>query len=649
MKRRNFLSSAVTALTMSNAFAQEPISGKVTNDDMHGMPMNHMPQQKTLAGEDAATLKYSAPNPSPTKRKPLVTGPQPGVVPITTRSFDNARSGTNLQETILKPSNIAGLTKLYSYSLPDDERGTEAQPLIVPKVKLHNGRIRDLAIFATMGNTIYAYDAHDGKQLYWSVNLGDPIVGTKAIDAWLINDHWGILSTPVIDPAANVLYCVVWTSSDGTLDHAVHTFHSINLSDGSPAAPALSLEDASYQPPDGLPLQQFKFSQRKQRASLTLTNIAGVKTVFVPFGTIQETARDARGWIIAIDIASNKIGAAFTTTARYSGAGIWMAGQGLASDAQGFLYTLTGNGSFDAKTEWGECFLKLQYTPPRGAAAGSLKVVDWWSPFSDSGRAGGPQTGDHITVDNGNGWDDMDLGSGGIILMPELKLVAGAGKDGILYVLHDTNLGKTVPADFANPAKNYAKLAAPPEWLTYYNPATPAPQKFTDLNQIYAGRTHHQHSTCVTFRSANHGAMMFIAGENGNLRAWTIGANGVAQYLGCGADVASVDSPVPPGGMPGMMLSLSANGQEDAIVWACVPLQDANKQVTQGYIAAYDATNIGTYSDGSGALKLLWKSPNYTYNKFNVAVVSGGKLYVPTYDGKVDVYGLNTTTEPQAS
>ncbi len=322
-----------------------------------------------------------------------------------------------------------------------------------------------------------------------------------------------------------------------------------------------------------------------------------------------------------------------------------MGGQGLASDPYGFLYTLTGNGSFDGKTEWGECFLKLQYTPPRkdvaGATEGAIQVVDWWSPYSDSGRAGGPQAGDHITADKGNGWDDMDLGSGGIVLIPELQLVAGAGKDGILYVMHDTKMGKTMPADFTNPAQNYAKLAAPPEWLTYYNPATPAPQKFTDLNQIYGGRTHHQHSTPVTFRSANHGTMMFIAGENGNLRAWTIGANGRAKYLGCGAEVASVDSPVPPGGMPGMMLSLSANGQQGAIVWACVPLGDANKQVTQGYVAAYDATNIGTYSDGSGALKLLWKSPNYTYNKFNVAVVSGGKLYVPTYDAKVDVYGLN--------
>lgn len=648
MKRRKFLSRSIGLLAAAPAFAQQPISGSVTNDDQHGMPtnMNDMPGQKTLAGEDGATMKYATPNPGTVSSGPAfrarATGTQAGMTAVTTRSYDNARSGANLLETKLTPANVAGLTRLYSYLLPDDRRGIEAQPLIVPSVKLRDGRIRDLAVFATMGNNVYAYDAHDAKQLYWSVNLGDPIRGSTAIDAWLINDQWGILSTPVVDAETSILYCVTWSSADATLAKGVHTFHSLSLSDGSPAAKPLSLEGATYQPGNGQQVQQFRSSQRKQRSSLTLTKVAGVKTVFIPFGTIRETANDARGWIIAVDLASNKIGGSFATTAKYSGAGIWMAGQGLAVDSNGFLYALTGNGSFDARTDWGECFLKLQYTPPKGAAAGEIKVVDWWSPFSDSGRAGGAATSDHITVDRGGGWDDMDLGSGGVILISQHQLVAGAGKDGILYVMHQTKMGKTVPADFANPAANYAKLAAPPEWLTYYNPATsPTPQNFADLNQIYGNRTHHEHSTPVVFESANHGTMLFIAGENGNLRAWTVNPNGVAKYLGCGAEVSSAEAPVPPGGMPGMMLSLSANGRDNAIVWACVPLGDANKRVTQGYVAAYDATNLTTYGDGSGAVRLLWKSPVYTYNKFNVAVVSGGKLYVPTYDGKVDVYGLN--------
>ena len=45
------------------------------------------------------------------------------------------------------------------------------------------------------------------------------------------------------------------------------------------------------------------------------------------------------------------------------GAGVWMAGQGAAADAQGYLYVLTGNGDFDGVSQWGESFLKLKYTP----------------------------------------------------------------------------------------------------------------------------------------------------------------------------------------------------------------------------------------------------------------------------------------------
>jgi hypothetical protein len=91
-----------------------------------------------------------------------------------------------------------------------------------------------------------------------------------------------------------------------------------------------------------------------------------------------------------------------------------------------------------------------------------------------------------------------------------------------------------------------------------------------------------------------------------------------------------------------MCLSSNGNNPNSAILWACVPMRDANKLVSPGILYAYDATNLGTFGDGSGSITRLWQSPQYTYNKFNVPVVAGGKVYVPTYDGKVDVYGLNT-------
>jgi hypothetical protein len=581
---------------------------------------------------------------------PQIAAPTPNRPGVFTRSADNYRSGSYDKETILTPAAVAqkGMRKLFSVRITgDDTRGTEAQPLVYPNVTISDGTAHDLLIAATMANTISAFDANDGT-LLWTQRFGNPIVNSRTIDGWMINDHWGILSTPVADPETNTLYFVTWSSPDGTPGKAVHTFHSIDLSSGRDVASPINLDQVSYDPGNGLPVQYFKNSQRKQRASLTLATISGRKTIIIPFGTISETSATARGWVVAIDAVSNRVGAAWTATSRYSGAGIWMAGQGMAVDPDGYIYGLTGNGSFDAKTEFAESFIKLKYTPPAGTQVGTISIADWWTPWTDSGRAGGPANGDRITKNIGGGWDDADLGSGGIALVPDYKLLFGGGKDGILYILHMNNLGKTQLADFLNPAANYAKLASPAQWFTYaafkhnaqgqvigYEDTMPAdPMK---LNFLYDNKTHHEHSTPVVLKQAN-SYYLYCMGENGNLRAWSLDKTGTLTYLANGAESASSQVGT---GMPGGMMAVSSNGIADGIVWVTVPYRDANKEVTQGVVIAYDATNFGTYGDGAKSIKTLWTSPAYTYNKFCVPIVSGGKVYVPTYNGYIDVYSLN--------
>lgn len=621
-----------------------PITGKPTNLDQHGRMSNQ--DGPTLMMSSQHPLMHAVPHAAPTHPNTLVW----------TRGYDNNRSGANLAETILTPANVGQLQKLYTHVLPGDERGMEAAPLIVPGITLDSGETYDLAIYATMANDVYAFDANS-DQLLWGVHLGTPIVGSTQIDGWMINENWGILSTPVYDTDTKTLYVVTWTGT--AWQTAVHTIHALSVVNGSHVVPALPLTNVSYDPGNNLPVQLFKNSERKQRASLVLATVAGHKTVFIPFGTIQETSANARGWVVAYDVPTNTVGAAWTATARYSGAGIWSGGAAPVFNGVDSLFFLTGNGSFDATTEWGESFIKLQYTPPvttnlpnivdtashhttvwesSMTVAGTLKVVDWWSPWADSARAGGPLNGTHITTDNGGGWDDMDLGSGGVTYIPALNVLLGAGKDGIGYVMNSKILGKTQVNDFLAPATNYAKTLWT-GWLTYYQAATPMPTNPRDLNQLYANRTHHMHSTPVWFQDAN-GYKLFIAGENGNVRAWSVSATGQLGYLGCSAEYASSGLTQPPGGMPGMMLALSANGKNNGLVFATSPLFDANKVVSQGYVYAYSASIFGRYAGGSGSMPLLWRSPLYTYNKFDPPVISGGKLFVPTYQGTVDVYGL---------
>jgi hypothetical protein len=424
-------------------------------------------------------------------------------VSVLTRAYNNARTGANLEESVLTAAAVRsrGIKRLFSLQLPGDRRGAEAQPLIVPAVRFPNGQTRDLVLLATMANRVFAFDANDGTPV-WERTLGTPINGSKDIDFHLVNDHWGVLSTPVIDGAAGVMYACVWASPDGSPAKAQHWLHAVSIADGHAVHPPLNLEGAVYEPGHGLPPQRFASAVRKQRASLLLAE----GTVFIPFGSLKETSRDSRGWIIACDTHSWRITAAWAAAAKGFGGGIWQAGSGLAADRDGFIYCMTGNGTFDAVTDWAECFVKLKYTAPAAGRSGSISVVDWWTPWTDDGRSGLEPSGDEFskpnptnlrvyTIDHKAGWDDMDLGSGGPVVIDDTRLVAGAGKDGILYVLKKNAMGMTRPRDLDMPAGNYAKLAAPPIWFTFFPgpQVSPTPNDISALNQLFFQRTHHQH------------------------------------------------------------------------------------------------------------------------------------------------------------
>jgi len=626
--------------------------------------------------------------------------------PVLTRAYDNSRTGATTTETVLSQASVGtrGIKRLASLTMTGDARGAEAQPLILPGVKMADGKVRDVIVLCSMNNSVWAFDANTYEQL-WTVTLGPPANGSASIDMHTINDHWGILSTGVIDPESQTLYVVAWVSPNGTPQRGVHSVFSLKVADGTQVHAPASLAGVSYKTPSGV-VETYSgiggsdgnktVIMRKQRSSLAFAVEGGRKTVFFASGTVLETSKGAAGWIFAYDVATNTISSGLAMSAGY-GAGVWMAGSGLCVDDQGYLYAVTGNGSFDGKNDWSEAVVKVKYD----YAAKSLAVVDWWSPYSDNGRIGKDPTQSFapaaltakmsgvtapseeakagktmetevarptnsmaerdltnarvvgkltyikpLNIDTG-AYSDEDLGSAGISLIPEYGAVLSAGKDGIAYLVNQKNMGKTMPADFAHAATNYAKLLQPPIWYTYYPGAVDAaPQDSSTLDFLFQGKTRHMHSTSVQYTSPVHGKMLFCWGENSNLRAWGMAPTGKLSYLAESAEVASVNDTASPGGMPGGFMSLSSNNNEagSAVLWAAIPYGDANSTITNGRLLAYDPDNFVTYPDGTKGLRVLWDSERwgvtFVYNKFNVPVVSGGKLFVPTYSGTVDVYGL---------
>ncbi len=607
---------------------------------------------------------------------------QSAMVPWLTRSADNSRSGWNQHETQLTQASVVskGIFRATIIPVIGDARGMEAQPLILPNVKTTRGT-RDVLVLPSMADVVRGVDAHDGSSI-WQVTLGTPITGSQSIDSHQINQFWGCISTGVIDADTERLYQVCWVSPDKTGNPKTGRYFMfvLNVADGKQVVPPVLIQG-----PNGKP--DFNATMRKQRSSLVETNVNGVKTILGCSGTIFETqAGVASGYCFAFDVASNTISAMLAMTAG-EGAGVWMAGQGASEDAQGFLYVLTGNGDFDGTTQWGESFLKLKYTPPSRGVPASLEVKDHWTPWTDlvrSGQAAAPAEklaglsapseaikpvggGMNIALKNaklvpmisdrgtpillvfpemasGN-WSDEDWGSAGPACIFSIGVCIATGKDGIAYPIKTANLGGTTLADLANAKANCAKLAAPPVWLTMSpGPVDPCPTDPRTLNFFPLGDTAHLHMTPVQFFDpVLQSWTIFAWGENSQLHKWAVSSTGNLTYIAQSNEFASADvRGNPPGGMPGGFCSGSSNGADpnSAILVCTIPYGDANAHVVNGRLLVYDAVHLAA----DGSLKVLWDSQRFAitflFNKFDPPVIDGGQIYVPNYDGGVDLYRL---------
>jgi outer membrane protein assembly factor BamB len=583
---------------------------------------------------------------------------------VLTRSYDNARSGANIQEHSLTPTAISarGLRKVFSLRLSKDDPRVEAQPLYVPGLDFGQGKQRDVIYLFSMGNKVYAFDAKTGE-LIWEVSLGKPFVPDlqDPVDIHHINRSFGILATPVIDRETETIYAVNWIVDE-------HGNRQLKLN-------ALQLRDGKPPPNKNTPLgitgsvtnavgQEIRLDQvQKQRAALLLVplgRIASPSTHKILY--VATTGDDTppwkpdatlghHGWVVAFDVNEWKQVGAWVATPRSFGGGIWQSSQGPAADDQGNVYAMTSNGGylinsqnqsiqdFIGTTDYGESFVKLSFKD------GSLKLVDWFTPFRDSVRR---QWTPQEVAPFPKGWNyqDEDLGSGGPLLPPGTDLLIGADKDGVVYVLDRNNLGKAVG--------DLSQLKAPPAFFTFDpDPKIPAYRNasaagYLDFKPSPGVKTHHMHGSPIYWLSDVHGPMLFAWGENAELRAFALSSSGRIHLLAHGSELASADlvaSPNSLGGMPGGMLTLSADGGKDGVVWATAPINgDANLEPVPGVVRAYDAAQFEPAQGSANAplkMRLLWQQAGFTFSKFCPPVVADGRLLVPTYDGQVDVYEVN--------
>ena len=177
-------------------------------------------------------------------------------VSVLTQHNDNGRTGANLNETVLKPSNVDvnGFGKLFSHRV---QGRIYAQPLYVPLVSIKGKGVHNIVLVATMGNWVYAFDADDNAQPLWALQVHPNPIPAKIFKA-SFNDvpgtpgNIGVLSTPVIDakigtskqdPSTGTVYLVAATYDPDRFQAQPqgafqHLLYALDIADGQPR-PAL--------------------------------------------------------------------------------------------------------------------------------------------------------------------------------------------------------------------------------------------------------------------------------------------------------------------------------------------------------------------------------------------------------------------------
>jgi hypothetical protein len=263
---------------------------------------------------------------------------------------------------------------------------------------------------------------------------------------------------------------------------------------------------------------------------------------------------------------------------------IWMSGDGIAADSGGNLFLLDANGKFDTSldanqfpshSDYGNSVLKLS------TASGKLSVADYFEPFNTVSESGA----------------DLDLGSGGIVLLPDVTdstgvarhLMVGGGKDQNLYVIDRDNLGKF------NAGGN-----------------TNAYQELTGVGSIF--------STPAFFNG-----VLYLGAVTSPLKAFPMNNGKLATSPSSQTAVSFA--------FPGTSPAISANGTQNGIVWA---VESATGSAA--VLHAYDAANLAheLYNSKQAA---NGRDSFGNGNKFITPLIVNGKVYIGTPNG-VAVFGL---------
>jgi hypothetical protein len=517
---------------------------------------------------------------------------------VITYQYNVQRTGANLYETVLNPTNVNATTFGKKFSCAVDSF-IYGQPLYMPKLTIAGGT-HNVVFVATENNSVYAFDA-DGKTCtpLWHnfidkpvpCSTNSPVTGSNCNQV-LNTPTVGITSTMFIDPTQGphgVIYVEARTAPSGgpPFFHGLSKFDlttGVPMSD-SPVTISASIAGNGCDSVNGI--VKFNSAAQNNRSALLYAN--GV--LYIAFGSINDAPicpnPAYHGWILGYNAFNIKQQVSvFNTSGNKSGNGSGSGGLGaiwggaLAATLSNQIITVTGNGPFNASTgDWGNSYLKLA---PSGT---TLKVLDYFAP--------------HQIFNN----DDQDLGASTGIIIPALSgpfphELIGGDKNGTLYVVNRDNMGKFNSTD--------------------------------QIIQELPGAVGVHLSTSPTCGPSGENDCDYSTPAYWNGHIYVSGVNDHVKDFVLSSGMLSPNTQAPQTfGYPGATPTVSANGNKNAIVWAVEP--------AKAVLHAYDANNISNElynSNQNSARDALGSNV-----KFAPVTVVNGKVYIGTKNHLVG-YGL---------
>jgi outer membrane protein assembly factor BamB len=484
---------------------------------------------------------------------------------------DPQRDGWAKAETSLSKVNAKDIKLEWKIQLDNisKELNSLTAPTVVEKLVTPQG-FKDVVIVAGSADRVFAIDVDSGK-LMWQKNFvvrasEKPSLGFLCPNA--------LNATPVIDPAM-MRTTVYVLASDGML-------HALNAVDGE----------------DRIPPMQFVPPESKAWS----LNLFGDSI----YTTVSQGCGGTKSGVYSLNLKDSKHATESFGSGAAGGSGIWGRG-GSAISSGGTVYVETGDGAYNpTANEYADSFVAL--------SSKDLSMTDYYTPAN------------HLFLTH----KDLDMGAMSplVFAFKGRDIVAGGGKEGVLYLLDGKALGGTdhkTPL-FRSPkyANEELNLAGRGFWG-----ALATWQDETGTRWLYAPAQGPQAAGSPEFKQADgaapHGSIMAFKVDEQNGKV-------VLEPMWRSRDMSV---PEPPIVANGVVYALS-NGENTQSIHASGRLMTSQER------SSTPTGNAVLYAFDAVTGKELFSSAKSIagFSHFSGLALANGHVYVVTYENVLYSFGL---------